>query len=153
MMTVEPDDLSRADTQELVRLHLEDMRDGIPSGFAFALDMEALKAPGLRFFAVRAQGETIGIGAISDLFDGTGELKSMRTHPDHLRRGVATLLLTQLIAEARAAGWRRLSLETGTSAHFLPALALYHAHAFVDGPAFADYPDDSPHNRYLHLDL
>ncbi|MFN7398486.1 MAG: GNAT family N-acetyltransferase [Sandaracinobacter sp.] len=153
MLTVEPDDLSRADTRALVRLHLADIAGDTAADYRFALGIDALQASHIRLFAARENGVTIGIGAVADLFDGTGELKSMRTHPDHLRRGVAALLLTCLVAEARAMGWCRLSLETGTSAPFAPAVALYRAHGFVDGPAFADYPADSPHNQYLHLDL
>ena len=48
---------------------------------------------------------------------------------------------------------RRLSLETGTGSSFEPALALYRQRGFVNGPAFADYPQDSSFNQFLHLDL
>ena len=66
-------------------------------------------------------------------------MKSMRTHPDHLRKGVAAALLDHLIAEARRRGLRRLSLETGSGPAFDPALALYRKRGFVDGEAFGDY--------------
>ena len=45
-----------------------------------------------------------GIGALKELGNGTGEVKSMRTHPDFLRRGVAALLLERIIASARSRG-------------------------------------------------
>jgi putative acetyltransferase len=76
----------------------------------------------------------------------------MRTHPDHLRRGVAKALLLHLIAEAQARGLRRLSLETGSGPIFEPALALYRAHGFVEGEAFSDY-SKSDFNQFLHRAL
>ena len=76
----------------------------------------------------------------------------MRTHPDHLRQGVGAAILEHIIAEARARGFRRLSLETGQGPAFEPALALYRRRGFVDGEAFADYVR-SPFNQFLHLAL
>lgn len=76
----------------------------------------------------------------------------MRTHPDRLRRGVAAALLDYIIAEARARGLRRLSLETGGSPAFEPALALYRKRGFTDSEPFADYAR-SAFNQFLHLDL
>jgi putative acetyltransferase len=76
----------------------------------------------------------------------------MRTHPDFLRRGVAATLLGHIVAQARARGLVRLSLETGSGPAFEPALALYRAHGFADGEAFADYPQTA-FNRFLHLPL
>lgn len=154
-MTLEvvPDDLSRADTQALVAFHRGRLLAETPPGHAFVLAGDALRGPDVRLFSVREGGEVIAIGALKLLGDGSGELKSMRTHPDHLRKGAAALLLDRLIAEARGLGLGRLSLETGTAAQFAPALALYRGRGFRDGPAFADYPPDSPHNCYLHLEL
>ena len=76
----------------------------------------------------------------------------MRTHPHHLRKGVAAALLTYMIAEARARGMKRLSLETGGGVAFNPALALYRKFGFVDGEAFSGY-GRSTFNQFLHLTL
>jgi putative acetyltransferase len=84
--------------------------------------------------------------------DGTGEVKSMRTHPEHIRKGVGAALLEQIIAAARSGGLRRLSLETGSGDAFEPALALYRKRGFVDGDAFGDYIK-SDFNQFLHLSL
>jgi putative acetyltransferase len=153
MLRVEPDDLSRPDTRALLGLHRGQLLAETPPGHAFVLDAAALREPDVAFFSVRDGDAVIAIGALKRLGPDHAELKSMRTHPDHLRRGAAALLLDRLIAEARAQGLRRLSLETGTALLFEPALALYRSRNFRDGPAFADYPPDSPHNRYLHLAL
>jgi|SRR5471030_65825 len=66
----------------------------------------------------------LGIGALKELGSSSGELKSMRTHPDHLRQGIAALLLDYMITDARARGWKKLSLETGTGPAFEAALKL-----------------------------
>jgi putative acetyltransferase len=90
--------------------------------------------------------------ALKTLAPDWGELKSMRTHPDFLRRGVGARLLEHVIGVARARGMRRLSLETGTAAAFEPALALYRRRGFVDGEIFGGYAH-SPFNRFMHLAL
>ena len=89
---------------------------------------------------------------MKDLGGGIGELKSMRTHPDFLRRGVAAALLEHIIGVARFKGMTRLSLETGSGAYFEPALSLYRCRGFVDGSEFADYKR-SAFNQFLHLTL
>jgi putative acetyltransferase len=89
---------------------------------------------------------------LKDLGDGAGEVKSMRTHPDFLRRGVAAALLEHIIAEARARGMRRLSLETGIGPVFEPALKLYRKRGFVEGEPFSDYAR-SDFNQFLHLTI
>ena len=57
----------------------------------------------------------------------------MRTHPDHLRRGVGSALLAHIIDYAKAHGMRRLSLETGSGAAFEPALVFYRSNGFTNG--------------------
>jgi putative acetyltransferase len=65
---------------------------------------------------------------------------------------VAALLLDRIVAEARALGLTRLSLETGSGPAFEPALTLYRKRGFVDGAAFSDY-QPSAFNQFLHLQL
>jgi putative acetyltransferase len=71
-----------------------------------------------------------------------GELKSMRTAPEFLRRGIGETMLLHLMAEARRRGYRRLSLETGRSPAFAPAQALYAKHGFAECGPFGDYRED-----------
>jgi putative acetyltransferase len=97
-------------------------------------------------------GVIAGVGALKALGGGGAEIKSMRTHPDHLRQGVAAALLDHIIAESRRRGLSRLSLETGSGAAFEPALALYRSRGFRDGPPFGSY-GQSDFNRFLHLRL
>jgi len=146
------DDLRSQATLDLLRLHLEGMRATSPPGSVFALDLSGLRTPGVTVWTAWVDDAIAGIGALKDLGDRTGEIKSMRTHPDFLRRGVAAALLEHVIEVARARGMTRLSLETGSGPAFEPALALYRRRGFVDGEAFADYRR-SAFNQFLHLRL
>ena len=149
---VAPDDLTSEQTRELLRLHLAGMHASSPPGHSFALDLSGLQAPEVTVWSAWDGDRLAAVGALKALPDGNGEVKSMRTHPDFLRRGAGAAVLEVNIAEARARGFARLSLETGSGAAFDAALALYLRRGFVNGAAFADYvPSDF--NQFLHLDL
>lgn len=152
MFSIHVDDLTSEPTRRLLALHLAGMHANSPPGHVFALDLSGLTAPGVTVWSVREGDNVVGIGALKELGDGTAEVKSMRTHPDHLRRGVAALLLEHIVAEAKARGLTRLSLETGRGPAFEPALTLYRKHGFVKGEAFADYRSRT-FNQFLHLAL
>lgn len=66
----------------------------------------------------------------------------MRTARSHHRRGIASMVLTHIIAEARHMGYTRLSLETGSFAFFAPARGLYTKHGFEYCDPFAGYVAD-----------
>lgn len=151
-LAIVEDDLSGAQTRRLLALHLAGMHAHSPPGHVFALDLSGLEAPGVTIWSAWAGERIAGIGALNMLGDGAGEIKSMRTHPDHLRRGVAAALLDHMTAEARRRGLVRLSLETGSGPAFEPALRLYRRSGFADGPPFGDYRR-SAFNQFLHLDL
>jgi putative acetyltransferase len=112
MFEICEDDLSGDATLRLLALHLSGMHANSPPGSVYALDLSGLKAPGVTVWSVREGAELIAIGALKELGNGGGEVKSMRTHPDHLRRGVAALLLGHITKQAKARGLTRLSLET-----------------------------------------
>ena len=152
MLTIREDDLSGEATLRLLALHLSGMGANSPPGHVHALDVSGLKAPGVAVWSAWRGGAIAGIGALKLLGDGAGEVKSMRTHPDHLRQGVAAALLEHIIAEACTRGVSRLSLETGSGPAFEPALALYRRRGFRNGAAFGDYRA-SIFNQFLHLDL
>jgi putative acetyltransferase len=146
------DDLAGDSTRSLLALHLAGMHANSPPGHVFALDLSGLQSPDVTVWTARANGKTIGIAALKQLRDGGGELKSMRTHPDFLRRGVAAALLEHIIDQAKRRGLTRLSLETGSGPAFDAALALYRKRGFQTGGAFADYKA-SEFNQFLHLPL
>jgi putative acetyltransferase len=152
MFEIRQDDLSGEAVRALLALHLGGMHQNSPPGHVFALDLTGLKAPNVTVWSVWDGSALTGIGALKELGDGTGEIKSMRTDPRHLRRGVAAALLEHIIGVARQRGLRRLSLETGSGPAFDPALALYRKRGFAGGEAFADY-QRSEFNQFLHLTL
>jgi putative acetyltransferase len=137
---------------ELLRLHEREAHASTPRENAHVLGADALRAPGTRFFTAWDGAELLGMAALKAVEPGHAEVKSMRTAPDALRRGVGRALLGRLLAEARAAGFTRVSLETGTAPAYDAANRLYEAFGFTDGPVFGTYPP-SPHNRFMTLDL
>lgn len=152
MYEIREDDLEGEAVRRLLAVHLAGMQASTPPEFVCALDLSGLKAPEITVWSVWDGEELAGIGALKMLGDGSGEVKSMRTAPTHLRRGVAAALLEHIVAEARRRGLKRLSLETGTGPAFEPALALYRTRGFRNGEPLAGYPR-SPFNQFLHLTL
>lgn len=151
-MKIRTDDLTDSRTQDLLRIHLAGMHENSPPGHVFALDLSGLKRPDVTLWSAW-DGEAIcGIGALRQLGPSTGEVKSMRTHPDHLRKGVGRLLLDHIINAADTRGIRQLSLETGRGPAFEAAVTLYRARGFVEGEAFGDYVR-SDFNRFFHMNL
>jgi putative acetyltransferase len=151
-MHIVEDDLSRDAVRDLLKLHLAGMNAASPPGTVFALDLAGLKAPNITVWSAWRGKSLCGIGALKELDAHTGEVKSMRTHPDHLRSGVGAALLEHIIAAARARGIRKLSLETGDGPEFEAALSLYKKRGFVKGEPFADY-QPSDFNQFFHLQL
>lgn len=143
-------DLKDAQVQDLIAFHQRAMVEGSPPGLSFALDLSGLQDDAVTVWVAHVGNRVAAIGALKRLDDKSGEIKSMRTHPDFLRQGIAAVLLETIIAHARTQGLARLSLETGSGPAFEPALALYRRRGFTNGPAFADYVL-TDFNQCLHL--
>lgn len=152
LFTIDLISVHQPQARALIALHLLGMRASSPPDNVFALDLSGYDQPSLSLWGALSGEKLAGMIALKRLDAHHGEIKSMRTHPDFLRQGVARLLLDHLIAQARADGIIRLSLETGSGKAFEPALALYRMRGFANGPAFGDYvPSDF--SQYLHLAL
>lgn len=152
-MRITIDDLESDAVRDLLRLHLDSMHDTSPPESVHALGAAGLAVPEITAWTAWEGDELLGIGALRvDAGAAEGEVKSMRTHPEHLGRGVARALLRTIIAEARARGLRRLSLETGTDESFVPAHHLYLSEGFVPCGPFGNYTED-PFSRYFTLEL
>jgi putative acetyltransferase len=149
---IRKEDLSSEAARDLVHLHLEGMHAHSPPGSVFALDFSGLMAPEVTVWSAWQADKIAGIAALKDLGGGAGELKSMRTHPEFLRRGVAAALLEHIIGVAKVSGMKRISLETGSGTYFEPALALYRRRGFANGNEFAGY-ERTAFNQFLHLNL
>ena len=117
-----------------------------------ALDLDGLRRPEITFWIVWDGGRIAGCGALKELDAHHGELKSMRTSREHRRHGVASVLMNHLVDAARARGYRRLSLETGSMPFFEPARRLYAKFGFAPCGPFADYKPD-PNSVFLSRTL
>jgi putative acetyltransferase len=151
-ITIVPGDFTDPRVVALLREHLDGMHANSPPGSVNALDLSALQTPDITFVTAWRDGELLGCGALKELDATWGELKSMRTAAAHLQRGVGKTILEHLLAVARARGYHRISLETGSGPAFEPALALYRRYGCRNGEPFGSYAA-TDFNQFLHLDL
>ncbi|WP_423603892.1 GNAT family N-acetyltransferase [Sphingomonas sp. MS122] len=136
----------------LLDLHAGGMLANSPPGTCHFLDLSGLRTPDITFLSAWEGEMLLGIGAIKQLDDATGEIKSMRTAEAALGRGVGTAVLRHIIELARERGYTALKLETGTGPAFDAAHTLYARHGFVPCPPFADY-QATDFNRFFVLAL
>lgn len=133
------DDLSSPEVQALVAEHLAGMHGNSPPGHVHALAIEGLRSPGITFFTAWQGDRLCGCGALKALDARSGEIKSMRTRQAFLRQGVGQAVLDEIVRTAKARGFERVSLETGTGEAFAAAHALYLRNGFDWCGAFGDY--------------
>lgn len=151
-MTIQLDDLSGPEIQQLLRAHLRTLAEVSPPESCHALDIESLKKPPVTFWSIWQNAELVGCGALKKLTDQHAEIKSMRTADAHLRKGVARTMLQHLIQEAKQRGFTRLSLETGSMAYFAPARELYASVGFTKCAPFSTYRED-PNSTFMTKEL
>lgn len=151
-MHIQLDDPARADVFALLEEHLKNMHELSPPESVHALDVSGLKTADISFWTVRDGELLLGCGALKSLDSTHGEIKSMRTPASHRRRGAGRAMLAHIIEEARARGYHRLSLETGSVDAFLPAQRLYQSVGFNYCGPFADYKPD-PNSVFMTLEL
>ena len=150
--TIDIEDPRTDDITALLERHLAFCHATTPLEHAFALDLEGLLDPSITFFALRRDGELLGVGALKELDPSHGEIKSMHTVAEARRLGVGREIVDHLVATATERGYSRLSLETGTMEAFAPARSLYANVGFVPCGPFADYTE-SPDNTFMTLAL
>ncbi len=136
----------------LLEEHLADIAKHSPPESVHALNLTELKASDVTFWSVWEKSELLGCGALKELNSKHAEIKSMRTANAHLGRGVAAALLAHIIKEATRHNYQRLSLETGSTAEFKPAHALYEKFGFCECEPFSDYVED-PYSKFMTLSL
>jgi len=136
---VRQEDLSSAEVQSLIAEHLSGMRSNSPPGHVHALAIESLRAPSVTFWSAWVDGTLCGCGALKELDQLSGEIKSMRTRSSFVRRGVGQAILDEIIRTGRQRGYSRLHLETGTGQTFEPAHALYRRNGFEWSGPFGEY--------------
>ena len=137
------DDLSGEEIGALIAFHRAEMHRWSPPENVHAMPRERLAQPDISFFSAWQDDELAACGALKQLAPDHGELKAMRVAPSFLRQGMGEAILIHLIAAARMRGYTRLSLETGQSAEFRAAQALYAKHGFARCAPFGEYLDDN----------
>jgi putative acetyltransferase len=147
-MRFEPADLGSPEFIALMDEHRRAMQDASPLESQHALDLSGLRQPDVRVWVLREGDALLGCGALQHLDDAHVEVKAMRTGHAHQRRGVARKVLAHLLDEARASGYARASIETGSADYFAPARRLYASAGFTPCPPFAGYVDD-PNSCYM----
>jgi putative acetyltransferase len=140
------------DVVALLERHLDFARATSPVCHVHALDLDGLCDPSVRFFTARDGHQLLGVGALRDLGDGHGEIKSMHTASAARGRGVGTAMVGHLLDVARGSKMTRISLETGTQDEFAPARTLYRRMGFATCPPFGDYTDN-PYSTCMTLAL
>ena len=141
-MHIALDDLHGSTTVEFLEAHVAQLRGLAPPESTHALDLTGLRSPQVTLWSATDDGQVVGCAALKRLDGVHAELKSMRTAPHRTRQGVARRLLVHVLDEASAAGFERVSLETGSEEFFAPARRLYAAHEFTPCPPFGDYRPD-----------
>lgn len=146
------DDPALPEITALLREHLALMREVSEPGTVHALDVEALRAPNVSFWSARRGEDVVGCGALAALDATHAEVKSMHVRRNVRRAGIASLVLARILDEARAQGFERVSLETGSTDAFTAARSFYAARGFAPCERFGDYPDH-PHSAFMTLTL
>jgi len=142
------DDPRKPELRELLERHLTFCLSETPPEHSFALNVGGLLDPKVTFVSYR-DGETVlGVAAIKELDAAHGEVKSMHTAAEARGRGVARALLTHLLDTARARGYQRVSLETGTTPGFGAARTLYESVGFTPTGSFGGYPQTEDNTFY-----
>jgi putative acetyltransferase len=146
------DDPRGDDVRALLDRHLVFANAHSPPEDVHALDLNGLLSPAVTFFSARGDGELLGVGALKELDQTHGEVKSMHTASEARGQGVGRALVEHLISLGRQRGYRRLSLETGSMEAFAPARALYLSAGFTPCGPFAAYCL-SPNSTFMTLAL
>ena len=138
------DPLVRAQWRELLA------RYGVPDADPDGLTADHLAPPDGVFLVAWDGDGAVACGGIRRFDATTGEIKRMYTAPDARRRGISRAILRELEQRARAIGYTRLVLETGTKQP--EAIALYESEGYARVENYGYYRD-APQSRCYAKDL
>lgn len=141
-LTITRERPTSADLVLLMQRHTADMHADTPPESIHMMDAGALEHPHIAFYVLREAGDPLAMGAFKRIDATHAEIKSMHVLSETRGRGLSRRMLDHLLAEAQAAGYARLSLETGSQAMFLPARRLYEKAGFTECLPFEGYGDD-----------
>lgn len=142
--------LSHPDVIEMLAEHQTRMTENSPAESRHVLDVKALQQADISFYSLWDGDKLMGCVALKHWDADMGEIKSMKTAPAFIRRGVGKRLLEHVIVVAQQRGYVALKLETGSMDYFKPARQLYSRNGFEYCEPFGDYLSD-PNNVFMSL--
>lgn len=151
-LVIAVDDPRADDVRALLERHLAFAFEHTPAQHVHALDLDGLLDPAITFVSARRDHQLLAVGALKELDNTHGELKSMHTLAEVRGQGIGRAVLDHLVRLARDRGYERVSLETGTMDAFVPARSFYARAGFTPTGRFGDYPD-SPTSAFMTLGL
>lgn len=134
--------LEHPKVQHFIQAHLTQMHQQSPPQSVHAIGITSLQSKDIQFWGIWEKDQIVACGALKVLNHTHGEIKSMRSAPEHRGQGLGKMILTHIIDQAKRLGMQRLSLETGTQAEFSIARMLYAKHGFQVCEPFANYQLD-----------
>ncbi|CUK01744.1 putative N-acetyltransferase YsnE [Ruegeria denitrificans] len=154
MIDIREADPGAEDLRPIIQAHLAHSWDATPQTSNHTLDVDALREPGIRFWAIYEDDAPLGCGALKALPDGTAEVKSVHILPQARGRGLARTMMDHLANLARSEGVSALVLETGAAllTEYDAARKLYEALGYsYCGPIFGYEAD--PNSAFMRLGL
>lgn len=130
------------DARAMIDLHAAYCAAHTPENSGHAVQSAALPSLGLRYWIACDGAEPVGSIGLRLLEKGHGEIKTMHVVKGWRGRGLADLLLQQLLGAAQHEGLHRISLETGKGPGFEASRRFYARHGFSPCPAYGAYADD-----------
>src|SRR6516165_6429447 len=100
-MQIIPGDLTDPQVVHLLHHHLANSRAHTAPGSAHALDLKGLQSPDIDFWTAWDDETLVARGALRQLSEDHGEVKSMRTAQAAQRKGVGSAMLRHIISVAR----------------------------------------------------
>lgn len=147
-LTIAEESPLTADLALLFERHTADMHADTPPESIHMMDRTELAIPEVRFFVLREGDQPLAMGAFKRIDATHAEIKSMHVLTEARGRGLSRRMLDHLLDQARAAGFARLSLETGVQPTFVAARALYARAGFTECPPFEGY-DEDPNSVFM----
>lgn len=149
-MQIEPADFEAVDFLTLIKDYLSFASQ---DACTHALGLAELQKPDVQIFTARDErGALMGCAALKTLSDEKGEIKSVRTHPDHLRKGVSRALMTHIEMTAKEDGIKALYLETHNTPPYAAACRMYETLGFKYCGPFGEYKQN-PRNVFMMKSL
>ncbi len=135
---------------ELIALSDAYMNSLYPPEGNFAVDIDALEDPSVRFAVARLKGKIAGCCGIKWESNGTAEIKRLFVHEKGRGHGIGKRLMAFLENLARDHGIRTINLETGPLN--VEAVRLYKSLGYTVCGPFGSY-EDNPWSLFMTKSL